>query len=552
MQVDEGVLDLVVAAREDAIMMVEAGAKQVSEELLLRGMALAHEEIGTLIALQKELVSKVGKEKLQFPEPEYPFEMVEASSGQVRTRLQQAIRIPDKQAREEALATIDIDMRSALSERFPGLELQLQEIEHKILKEEMRAMILREGVRPDGRTTTEIRPISCEVGILPRVHGSGLFTRGQTQVLTILTLGAIGEGQIIEGLGIEEFKRYMHHYNFPPFSVGEVRPMRGPGRREIGHGSLAERALLPVIPDQETFPYTLRLVSEVLESNGSTSMASVCGSTLALLDAGVPILTPIAGIAMGLIKEADQVAVLTDIQGMEDDLGDMDFKVAGSTSGVTALQMDMKLKGIDQEILRKALTQAREARLFILGKIHETLPAPRPELSLYAPRVFVMQINPDKIRDVIGPGGKMIKKITEETGAVIDIEQSGRVFITAPNVEAGDLAKQKIEALTGEVEIGTTFTGKVSRVETYGVFMEIAPGKEGLLHKSRMYDRNIKRIEDTFKLGDELPVIVDGVDERGRISLTRKGLTGQDDAGEEDERRERRDRSDRPWKSKSR
>jgi polyribonucleotide nucleotidyltransferase len=390
------------------------------------------------------------------------------------------------------------------------------------------------------------------VGILPRVHGSGLFTRGQTQVLTILTLGAIGEGQIIEGLGIEEFKRYMHHYNFPPFSVGEVRPMRGPGRREIGHGSLAERALLPVIPDQETFPYTLRLVSEVLESNGSTSMASVCGSTLALLDAGVPILTPIAGIAMGLIKEADQVAVLTDIQGMEDDLGDMDFKVAGSTSGVTALQMDMKLKGIDQEILRKALTQAREARLFILGKIHETLPAPRPELSLYAPRVFVMQINPDKIRDVIGPGGKMIKKITEETGAVIDIEQSGRVFITAPNVEAGDLAKQKIEALTGEVEIGTTFTGKVSRVETYGVFMEIAPGKEGLLHKSRMYDRNIKRIEDTFKLGDELPVIVDGVDERGRISLTRKGLTGQDDAGEEDERRERRDRSDRPWKSKSR
>ncbi|MEI6308173.1 MAG: polyribonucleotide nucleotidyltransferase [bacterium] len=553
-QIEEGQLDLVVAATEDAILMVEAGAKQVSEELLLEGLAMAQQEIRRIIALEREMMSKAGKEKTVFAPSEYAPEMVDAVKREVRQRLCEAIRIVEKHSREEALAAIDSQMRATLADQFPNMEVALQEIERKILKEETRAMILREGIRPDGRTTSEIRPITCEVGVLPRVHGSGLFTRGQTQVLTILTLGAIGEVQIIEGLGIEEFKRYMHHYNFPPFSVGEVRPMRGPGRREIGHGSLAERALLSVIPHQEEFPYTIRLVSEVLESNGSTSMASVCGSTLALLDAGVPITTPIAGIAMGLIKEKEQVAVLTDIQGMEDALGDMDFKVAGSASGITALQMDMKIKGIELEILRTALTQAKEARLAILEKIRTAIPQPRAELSRYAPRVFVLQINPDKIRDVIGPGGKMIKKITEETGAMIDIEQSGRVFITAPSVEAGELAKQQIEALTGEVEIGASFTGKVSRVETYGVFMEISPGKEGLLHKSRMYDRAVKRVEESFKMGDELPVIVDGVDDRGRISLTRKGLTGQDFNEEEEkhERRDRPDRSDRPWKSRSR
>lgn len=553
-QIEEGQLDLVVAATEDAILMVEAGAKQVSEELLLEGLAMAQQEIRRIIALEREMMSKAGKEKTVIAPSEYAPEMVDAVKREVRQRLCEAIRIAEKHSREEALAAIDSQMRATLADQFPNMEVALQEIERKILKEETRAMILREGIRPDGRTTSEIRPITCEVGVLPRVHGSGLFTRGQTQVLTILTLGAIGEVQIIEGLGIEEFKRYMHHYNFPPFSVGEVRPMRGPGRREIGHGSLAERALLSVIPRQEDFPYTIRLVSEVLESNGSTSMASVCGSTLALLDAGVPITTPIAGIAMGLIKEKDQVAVLTDIQGMEDALGDMDFKVAGSASGVTALQMDMKIKGIELEILRTALAQAKEARLVILEKIRIALPQPRAELSRYAPRVFVLQINPDKIRDVIGPGGKMIKKITEETGAMIDIEQSGRVFITAPSVEAGELAKQQIEALTGEVEIGVTFTGKVSRVETYGVFMEISPGKEGLLHKSRMYDRAVKRVEESFKMGDELPVIVDGVDDRGRISLTRKGLTGQDfnEDEEKHEHRDRPDRSDRPWKSRSR
>lgn len=553
-QIEEGQLDLVVAATDDAILMVEAGAKQVSEELLLEGLAMAQQEIRRIIALEREMMSKAGKEKTVFAPSEYAPEMVDAVKREVRQRICEAIRIAEKQAREDALAAIDSQMRATLADQFPNMEVALQEIERKILKEETRAMVLREGIRPDGRTTTEIRPITCEVGVLPRVHGSGLFTRGQTQVLTILTLGAIGEVQIIEGLGIEEFKRYMHHYNFPPFSVGEVRPMRGPGRREIGHGSLAERALLSVIPSQEDFPYTIRLVSEVLESNGSTSMASVCGSTLALLDAGVPITIPIAGIAMGLIKEKDQVAVLTDIQGMEDALGDMDFKVAGSASGVTALQMDMKIKGIELEILRTALAQAKEARLFILEKIRTAIPQPRAELSRYAPRVFVLQINPDKIREVIGPGGKMIKKITEETGAMIDIEQSGRVFITAPSVEAGELAKQQIEALTGEVEIGATFTGKVSRVETYGVFMEIGPGKEGLLHKSRMYDRAVKRVEESFKMGDELPVIVDGVDDRGRISLTRKGLTGQDFSEDEEkhERRDRPDRSDRPWKSRSR
>jgi polyribonucleotide nucleotidyltransferase len=524
-EIDEGMLDLIVAASEDAIIMVEAGAKEAPEELIIEALGYAHQEIRRIIQLQKFLIESCGQPKLEIPETVPPSDLVAAVEREVRSRIKEAIKIADKKQREESLALIDQEVRAKLAVDFPEQDLLVQEIERQILKEETRRMILEEGVRPDGRRTEEIRPISCEVGILPRVHGCGLFTRGQTQVLTILTLGAIGEVQIIEGLGIEEYKRYMHHYNFPPFSVGEVRPLRGPGRREIGHGALAERALLPVIPSQDDFPYTIRLVSEVLESNGSTSMASVCGSTLALMDAGVPIKTPIAGIAMGLIKEGDKVAVLTDIQGMEDALGDMDFKVAGSSKGITALQMDMKITGIDLEILKKALAQAREARLFILEKIKETIPAPRPELNPNAPRVLVMDIDTDKIREVIGPGGKVIKKIIEDTGAVIDIEQTGRVFITAPTADACQKAKQQIDLLVGDVEIGSVYMGKVTRLASYGAFIEIAPGKEGLLHISQVSDKRVGKIEDLFKVGDQVLVKVVKIDEQHRIGLSRKGLS---------------------------
>ncbi|MGB9833567.1 MAG: polyribonucleotide nucleotidyltransferase [bacterium] len=533
-EIEEGQLDLIVAASEDAIIMVEAGAKEAPEELILEGLKYAHQEIKQIIDLQKSLVEVCGKPKLEIVETLPPPELVTAVDEAARPLIREAIKIAEKKQREETLAKIDEEIRAKLSPDFPDQDLLIQEIERKILKEETRRMILEEGIRPDGRRPEEIRPISCEVGILPRVHGCGLFTRGQTQVLTILTLGAIGEVQIIEGLGIEEYKRYMHHYNFPPFSTGEVRPLRGPGRREIGHGALAERALLPVIPSQDDFPYTIRLVSEVLESNGSTSMASVCGSTLALMDAGVPIKTPIAGIAMGLIKEGDKVAVLTDIQGMEDALGDMDFKVAGSAKGITALQMDMKIKGIDIDILKKALSQARDARLFILEKIKETIPAPRPELSPNAPRVLVMEIDTEKIREVIGPGGKVIKKIIEETGAVIDIEQTGRVFITAPSAEACQKAKQQIDLLVGDVEIGSVYMGKVTRLATYGAFIEIAPGKEGLLHISQISDKRIGKIEDLFKVGDQVLVKVIKIDEQHRIGLSRKGLPDDLNAPEQD------------------
>lgn len=529
-EIEEGILDLIVAASEEAIIMVEAGAKEAPEELIIEALGYAHQEIKRIIELQKSLVEFCGQPKIEIAETLFSPELVSAVDREVRNHIKEAIKAADKKQREESLARIDEQVRAKLALDFPDQDLIIQEIERQIIKEETRKMILEEGIRPDGRTTEEIRPISCEVGILPRVHGCGLFTRGQTQVLTILTLGAIGEVQIIEGLGIEEYKRYMHHYNFPPFSVGEVRPLRGPGRREIGHGALAERALLPVIPSQDDFPYTIRLVSEVLESNGSTSMASVCGSTLALMDAGVPIKTPIAGIAMGLIKEGEKVAILTDIQGMEDALGDMDFKVAGSAKGITALQMDMKITGIDLDILKKALSQAREARLFILEKIKETIPAPRPELNPNAPRVLVMEIDTEKIREVIGPGGKVIKKIIEETGAVIDIEQTGRVFITAPTAEACQKAKQQIDLLVGDVEIGSVYLGKVTRLASFGAFIEIAPGKEGLLHISQISDKRVGKIEDLFKIGDQVLVKVIKIDEQHRIGLSRKGLSDDLDA----------------------
>jgi polyribonucleotide nucleotidyltransferase len=391
-------------------------------------------------------------------------------------------------------------------------------------KEEVRRMIAVDKIRPDGRGLAEIRPISCEVGVLPRTHGTGLFTRGQTQVLTVCTLGRVSEEQILDGLGEEESKRYIHHYNFPPYSVGEVRPQRSPGRREIGHGALAERALVPVIPSEDAFPYTIRLVSEVLESNGSSSQASVCGSTLALMDAGVPIRKPVAGVAMGLLKDGDDFAILTDIQGLEDHFGDMDFKVAGTCDGITAIQMDIKIKGIGREILTQALSQAKAGRLFILAKMAEAIAEPRPELSPYAPRIITFEIDPDRIRDVIGPGGKMIRKIVEETGTEIDIEDDGRVFIAAVDAKAGAKAQEIIKRLTSDVEIGAVYMGKVTRLMNFGAFVEVLPGKEGLVHISQLAKERVAKVEDVVNVGDEIMVKVVEIDKQGRVNLSRKAV----------------------------
>ena len=427
------------------------------------------------------------------------------------------------QVKEEAKLHFAEELGEEYDEK--AISMILDDIEYL----EVRKMISIEKIRPDGRALDEIRPISCEVGILPRVHGSGLFTRGQTQVLTALTLGRISEEQIIDGIGDVETKRYIHHYNFPGYSVGEVRPVRSPGRREIGHGALAERALLPVIPDEKEFPYTIRLVSEVLESNGSSSQASVCGSTLALMDAGVSIKKPVAGIAMGLMKYGDDYTILTDIQGVEDHLGDMDFKVAGTRDGITAIQMDIKIDGIDRKILAEALEQARRGRLFILDLITQTIAAPRSELSPYAPRMLTMEIDPDRIRDVIGPGGKMIRKITEETGVEIDIEDDGRVFIAAVDKAAGMRAMEIIKRLTSDVEVGQTYLGKVMRLTSFGAFVEILPGKEGLVHISQLAKERVAKVEDVVSVGDEILVKVTEIDKLGRINLSRKAVLMEDE-----------------------
>jgi polyribonucleotide nucleotidyltransferase len=439
-----------------------------------------------------------------------------------------AVRNPDKLARQDAIDQLERESREHFLESYPERGKDIKEIFRGILKETVRQMILEEQERPDGRKLDEIRPITCEVGILPRAHGSGLFTRGQTQALTVATLGSVSDEQILDGLGVEESKRYIHQYNFPPYSVGETRPMRGPGRRDIGHGALAERALLHVLPKEESFPYTIRLVSEILESNGSSSMASVCGSTLALMDAGVPISSPVVGIAMGLVTGVDKFAVLSDIQGIEDALGDMDFKVAGTTKGVTALQMDIKVKGVSAGVLKKALEQAKEGRMFILSKILEALPGPRPELSKYAPRIITITIDQEKIRDVIGPGGKTIRKIIEDTGVQIDIEDDGRAFIAATDAEAGQKALRIIETLTQDVEVGKIYMGKVTRLMDFGAFVEIIPGvlglqgKEGLVHISQLDERRVGRVRDVLKEGDELFVKVTEIDRQGRINLSRK------------------------------
>ncbi len=509
----ESELDLVVAGSADAILMVEAGAKGVTEQTVLEALAKAHEAIKQICAAQLELREQVGKPKREYTPPTYPHEVTEVVSEYLALRLDSAAFGADKAAREASIDELRKKMITDLGQRFPDHADILGKLFDKKLKDRVRERIVEEGVRIDGRGLKEVREITVEVGVLPRTHGSGLFTRGQTQALTIATL---------DGLSVDEFKRYMHHYNFPPFSVGEARPLRGPGRREIGHGALAERALLAVIPPVEEWPYTMRLVSEILSSNGSTSMASVCGSTLALMDAGVPIKSPVAGIAMGLVTREGKHAVLTDIQGVEDNLGDMDFKVAGTRDGITALQMDIKIKGLTHEILAQALDQAREARLFVLDKMLAVLPRSRTEMSAYAPRITTIMINPDKIRDIIGPGGKMIRKITEETGAQIDVEDDGRVFIAAVDQEGGKRAIDWIKGLTDEVEVGRIYKGKVVRMMPFGMFVEILPNQDGLVHVSKLTDHRVERPEEVANVGDEIVVKAVEIDSQGRLNLSRQ------------------------------
>ncbi len=515
-------LRLSVAGTKDAVLMVEAGADEVSEDEMLNAILYGHEEIKKIIAFQEEIIKEVGKPKMEIVTDDENEELEKAVREFATEKILKAIRIFDKTEREDCLDKIAEETILNFQEAYPESDKQITEILTTITKEEVRKMISYEGIRPDGRTAKEIRPIWCEVGVLPRTHGSGLFTRGQTQVLTVATLGALGDVQILDGLGIEESKRYMHHYNFPPYSTGETRPMRGPGRREIGHGALAERALEPMIPPEEDFPYTIRLVSEVLSSNGSSSMASVCGSTLALMDAGVPIKAPVSGVAMGLIKQEDKVTILTDIQGMEDFYGDMDFKVAGTRNGITAIQMDIKIKGIDRDILKTALEQAREGRLYIMDKMLAVIPEPRKELSPYAPRIFTTTIDPEKIRDIIGPGGKTINKIISETNTKIDIEEDGKVYIAAPDESAGVKALEIINKITQDVEVGKIYMGKVMRTTNFGAFAEILPGKEGLIHISKLSSERVKRVEDVVKVGDEILVKVTDIDKQGRINLSHK------------------------------
>jgi polyribonucleotide nucleotidyltransferase len=522
-EMQNSVLDLRLAGTADAIVMVEAGADEVSEDVILEALRQGHEAYQDVIRMQQEIRQAVGKPKSDYPVFQVTEEAARAVREQLDGRIMPAIeQARNKEERYQALDELQAQVVGSLAERYPEPETSAAFDDY--FKSEVRKAILDRGYRPDGRNSQTIRPIHCEVGLLPRTHGSGLFTRGETQVLTIATLGTVSDEQRIDGLGVEERKRYMHHYNFPPYSTGEARRMRGPGRREIGHGALAERALLPLIPSDEEFPYTLRLVSEVLSSNGSTSQASVCASSLALMDAGVPIQAPVAGIAMGLIKEGDRYAVLTDILGMEDHLGDMDFKVAGTAKGITALQMDLKTKGIGAEIMRSALEQAREARLFVLDKMSETIKEARPELSAYAPRITLVKIDPEKIGVVIGPGGKTIRHIIAETGANIDVEEDGTVYVASADKAASEKAVGMIEALTEEPEVGKIYTGRVVNTTDFGAFVEILPGRDGLVHISQLADYHVGKVEDVVKVGDEIMVMIIGIDSDGKIKLSRQAV----------------------------
>ncbi|EIM5597828.1 polyribonucleotide nucleotidyltransferase [Listeria monocytogenes] len=539
-QAEKSDISLTVAGTYDAINMVEAGAKEVSEEAMLEAIMFGHEEIKRLCEFQQQIIAAVGKEKREIElfvsDPELEAEVKAASEGKMKT----AIKTEEKKAREAAIE----EVKEEILESYKAKELEneseiLSEVAHileMIEKDEMRRLISQDKIRPDGRKVNEIRPLSSEVGMLPRVHGSGLFTRGQTQALSVCTLAPLREHQIIDGLGTEEYKRFMHHYNFPQFSVGETGPRRAPGRREIGHGALGERALQYVIPSEEEFPYTIRLVSEVLESNGSSSQASICGSTLAMLDAGVPIKAPVAGIAMGLVKLGDDYTILSDIQGMEDHFGDMDFKVAGTKDGITALQMDIKIDGLSRQILDEALTQAKEGRLHILEHLTSTISAPREELSAYAPKIITLNIKPEKIKDVIGPGGKQINAIIDETGVKIDIEQDGTVYIASQDQAMNRKAIAIIEDIVREVEVGEVYTGKVRRIEKFGAFVELFKGTDGLVHISELAHERVGKVEDILKLGDEVTVKVIEVDQQGRVNLSRKALLEKKEQPEGDKK----------------
>ncbi len=513
-------IDLVVAGTDEAILMVEAGARQVSEEDMVTALSRGHEAIKVMNTAQREFVAEAGKEPWDFERPAVDAELENKVKELIGSDLEAASKNTDKQARDKGIREVKESLFERLGEEGEENERAVKDILKQTEKELVRAMILNEGTRVDGRGPSDIRDLDAEVSVLPRTHGSGLFTRGQTQALSTVTLGTMREGQMVDGIGVQDSKRFFLHYNFPPFSVGESGRMIGPKRRDIGHGALGERSLLQVLPDEETFPYTIRIVSEILESNGSTSMASVCGGSLALMDAGVPIEAPVAGIAMGLVKEGDKVGILTDIQGVEDALGDMDFKVAGTRKGIVALQMDMKISGVSNDILRQSLEQARQARMTILDKIESVISKPREEMSPHAPRIITIKIPTEKIREVIGPGGKVIQGIIAETGATIDIEDDGTIFVASKDGPGGAKAKQLIESIVKDVEAGEIYVGRVTKTTAFGAFVELKPGREGLVHISKLAKHRVEKVEDVIKEGETINVRVLEIDRQNRVSLT--------------------------------
>src|SRR5690625_2410791 len=527
-------LDLTVAGTKDAINMVEANADEVEEEIMLEAIMFAHEEIKRLVVFQEEIYQAVGKEKMEVTLLQLNETLKEELDKSSKDKLNQANQTKDQLEREANNEAVKAEIIETYETNEADEETinDVEDILEQMVRDEVRRLISVEKIRPDGRKPDEIRPLDSQIQLLPRAHGSGLFTRGQTQAFSVCTLGALGDVQILDGLDLEESKRFMHHYNFPHFSVGETGPIRGPGRREIGHGALGERALEPIIPSENDFPYTIRLVSEVLESNGSSSQASICGSTLALMDAGVPIKAPVAGIAMGLVKSGENYSILSDIQGMEDALGDMDFKVAGTSEDITALQMDIKIESLSKEILQETMTQAKKGRMHILNSMLETINEPKNELSPFAPKILTMKINPDKIRDVIGPSGKQINKIIDETGVKIDIEQDGSVYISSTDSEMNDKAKQIIEDLVREVEVGEIYLGTVKRIEKFGAFVELFKGKDGLVHISQLAEERVNKVEDVVSIGDKIMVKVREIDNQGRVNLSRKAVLKEEKAKE--------------------
>ena len=518
---DESDLDLTVALTSTGVVMIEGMADQLPEEVMVEAIRFAVPHAEAMIEMQRSLTEEVGSGKMEFA-PLIVSDEVQAAVARFSGTIREAIQNPDKKAREDATAGILVELTTELAEQFPERAAEIRAALDDQVYKQLRDLILEQGRRPDGRGTEELRPVSCEVGLLPRTHGSALFVRGQTQVMSVVTLGGVGDEQLIDDLGVIESKRYMHHYNFPPYCVGEVRPIRGASRRDIGHGSLAERALLPLLPDEEVFPYTIRVVSEVLESNGSSSMASVCGSSLALMDAGVPITAAVAGISIGMVRDGSRYQLLTDIQGVEDFSGDMDFKVAGTRHGITALQMDVKLEGLSPEMIVSTLAQARRARELLLERMSECISAPRPELAPHAPRVFIVEIDPEKIGEVIGPGGKMIKKLEADYGVEIDIEQDGKVFIAATDQASGEQAVKVVRDIARELKVGETYPGKVVRIVPFGAFVEILPGRDGLLHISQVAPYRVDRVEDVLQLGDEIEVRIIEIDPQGKVRLSLK------------------------------